>query len=92
MMTRSFRRKTILFLLVAVLATPWVCAAGSRAAESVRPAQAARFDLLTQLWNTVRSLWSAEGCGMDPDGRCLPQPQLDAGCGADPNGRCSPGS
>jgi len=50
---------------------------------------------LQPLWDLVSSLWSApaqEGCGMDPDGQCLPQiqPKLDAGCGMDPNGRCLP--
>jgi hypothetical protein len=58
---------------------------------------------LDRLWDLLASLWAAPssvpihhlptkaGCGMDPDGRCLPvvQPQLDAGCGMDPNGRCS---
>jgi hypothetical protein len=99
MMTRTFRRTTILLLLVAVCATPWVWAAGPRAAESVRPAQAlapARVDLFNQLWNTLRSLWAKSGCNIDPNGRCVsspvPQPpptiQTDEGCNIDPNGRC----
>jgi hypothetical protein len=98
-MTRSSLRKTILLLLVVVLATPWVCVAGPRAAESARPAQVlqpARFDLLTQIWNSLRSLWSDEGCNIDPNGRCAPGPapqppasiKTDEGCGIDPSGRC----
>jgi hypothetical protein len=50
---------------------------------------------LQPLWAFVSSLWASPakaGCGMDPSGRCLPQPQpqLDGGCGMDPNGRCLP--
>jgi hypothetical protein len=102
MMTRPFRRKPILFLLIAVLATPAAFAAGPRADESARPAQVrqpAGFDLLSQLWNSLRSLWSEEGCNIDPDGRCAPalapQPpasiKTDEGCGIDPDGRCLSG-
>jgi hypothetical protein len=51
---------------------------------------------LVSLWDTpqqTQRLPTKEGCGMDPDGRCLPstksQPQqIDAGCGMDPSGRC----
>lgn len=99
MMPRSFRRTTILLLLVALFATPWVSGAGLRAAESARPPQAlepGQIDLLNQLWNTLRSFWSETGCGIDPSGRCVPshvpQPpptlQTDEGCGIDPSGRC----
>jgi hypothetical protein len=99
MRTRSFRRTTILLLLIALFATPWVFAAGPRAAESARPVQAlepARFDLLHQLWNTLQSFWSETGCNIDPSGRCStspsPRPQptftTDTGCNIDPNGRC----
>jgi hypothetical protein len=98
MMPRSFRRTTILLLLVALFATPWV-SAEPRPADSARPAQAlepARFDLLHQLWNTLRGLWSETGCGIDPSGRCVPKPgpqppptlQTDTGCHIDPNGLC----
>ncbi|HSS78726.1 MAG TPA: hypothetical protein VLV54_18550 [Thermoanaerobaculia bacterium] len=99
MTTRSFRRTTILFLLIALFATPWVSAAESRATERAQPGQAlepARFELLNQLWNTLRSLWSEEGCHIDPDGRCLTNPspkppptlQTDTGCHIDPSGIC----
>jgi hypothetical protein len=50
---------------------------------------------LQPLWDLVSSLWASPaqaGCGVDLDGRCQPQPQLDEGCGMDPNGRCNPGS
>jgi hypothetical protein len=98
MMTKSFRRTTILLLLVAVFATPSVWAAGPRAAESGRPAQALEptgLDLLNQLWSILRSLWSEEGCQIDPDGRCVSRPtqppaptvQTGEGCNIDPSGR-----
>jgi hypothetical protein len=61
-------------------------------ASSLLSTPSGRF--LQPLWDLVSSLWAAPaqaGCGLDPNGRCLPQqPQLDAGCGMDPNGRCQP--
>jgi len=64
-------------------------------ASSLATLQAGGF--LQPLWELVSSFWgqsAQEGCGMDPDGRCLPQPQptLDEGCGLDPSGRCNSGS
>jgi hypothetical protein len=62
-------------------------------ASSLLSTPSGRF--LQPLWNLVSSLWAVpaqEGCGMDPDGRCLPQPQVAGGCGLDPNGLCNPGS
>lgn len=51
--------------------------------------------LLDQVWSLLTSVWNPstadEGCGMDPDGRCRPAPQIDEGCGMDPNG-CPKGS
>ena len=100
MMTRSFRRTTILLLLVAAFATPLVCAAGPRAGDSPRPMQAlapARVDLFNQIWSSLLSLWSKTGCNIDPNGLCiaspvsppLPTTQTDTGCNIDPSGRCS---
>ena len=45
--------------------------------------------LLDTFWSRLALLLNAteEGCGMDPDGRCMPDPQLKEGCGMDPNGR-----
>lgn len=54
-------------------------------------------NLLNQVWSLLGSFWSApadskEGCGMDPSGRCSPEPQSQPkeGCGWDPNGLQSP--
>jgi hypothetical protein len=49
---------------------------------------------LDSLWHTVPI--TKEGCGMDPNSRCVqtpaPRTQVDAGCGMDPDGRCKSGS
>ena len=50
---------------------------------------------LAQLWSWLSTLWSEEGCGIDPSGRCgkAPAPtQQAAGCGIDPDGRCGAAS
>lgn len=41
---------------------------------------------LSQVWTLLTSIWSEEGCRMDPDGKCLPAPQTDEGCRMDPDG------
>ncbi len=59
--------------------------------------------LLDPLWALFSRIWSSStplqpqpdaGCGADPNGRCLPdpQPQPNAGCESDPSGRCNPSS
>ena len=47
-------------------------------------------DRLLHLLFWGATVTSEEGCGVDPDGRCLPKPKTDAGCGFDPYGLCSP--
>jgi hypothetical protein len=70
-------------------------------ALAVASSLAAPFSLLGSLQTLLDSVWNTApiakaGCGMDPNGRCVPAPapqtQLDAGCGADPDGRCKAGS
>ncbi len=62
-------------------------------ALAVASSLAAPYSLLGSLQALLGSIWhtAKAGCGMDPDGRCVPAPapqtQFDAGCGADPNGR-----
>jgi hypothetical protein len=95
MSSLSLRRKTLLLLLCAVLAAPWASAAPQRshAPQAVSPAP---LDLLGLSWSFLKSLWSEEGCHIDPDGRCIagtaqvPQPKSfwsAEGCGIDPDGR-----
>jgi hypothetical protein len=92
MLIASFRRKVILFLLLAIVALPWASAAGPLP-EGVRPAKAAApaLDLLSRFWSFLTSVWSDTGCMIDPSGGCAPQPQEapDTGCHIDPSGGCS---
>lgn len=49
------------------------------------------WDSLSTLWGLFTTIWNANGCELDPDGRCLPMPAgpvLDNGCELDPSGRC----
>jgi hypothetical protein len=89
MLSASFRRKVILFLLLAIVAGPWASAAGLRS-DDVRPAKAAApaSDLFSRLWSFLTSVWSDTGCMIDPDGHCI-APRTDEGCHIDPDGRCS---
>jgi hypothetical protein len=92
MLSASFRRKIILFLLLAIVALPWAAAAGPRPeGVGTAKAQAPTLDLLSRLWSFFTSVWSDTGCRIDPDGRCAPQPQeeTDTGCRIDPSGGCS---
>ncbi len=92
MSSLSLHRKTLLLLLCSILAAPWATAAPQRshpqqAIQSIAPAP---LDLLGRSWSFLKRLWSEEGCGIDPGGRCLTstQPRTDTGCGIDPDGRC----
>jgi hypothetical protein len=85
MPSRPFSRKVVVLVLFAILALPWVSAA---AQEEVRPAA----NLFEQVWSFLTSLWSEEGCHIDPSGNCKPEPlptnDIDEGCRIDPNGGC----
>ncbi|HEX4963087.1 MAG TPA: hypothetical protein VF173_19810 [Thermoanaerobaculia bacterium] len=99
MASASFRRKTVLLLLLAVLAAPWASAA-SRPAAQLGPAGSsapAPLDLFSSAWRFLTHLWSEEGCRIDPSGACMPQsaqpltaPRTNEGCRIDPNGACLP--
>ncbi|HWN40854.1 MAG TPA: hypothetical protein VNW71_01470 [Thermoanaerobaculia bacterium] len=85
MSSRPFSRKVVVLVLFAILALPWVSAAGQ---EDVRPAA----NLFEQVWSFLTSLWSESGCRIDPNGGCAPEPMpmddTDSGCHIDPNGGC----
>ena len=98
----SLRRIVVLLsalslLLALTVSSVW---AASPPAKSERPArvahQPAPASLLSRAWNLVTSLWSEEGCHIDPDGRCVTAPApthavpalTDTGCNVDPDGRC----
>jgi len=96
MSSLSLPRKTLLLLLCAILVAPWAAAAAPRS-EAPKGAIPAPLDLLSRTWGLLKSLWSAEGCGIDPSGRCItgttqglqPRSLWSAeGCGIDPDGRC----
>ena len=66
-------------------------------AFAVASSLAAPSSLLDSIWALLVSPHhtvpiAKEGCGMDPNGRCVPAPtpQAKEGCGADPSGRCLP--
>jgi len=99
MLTLSLRRKTLLLLLVGLLAMPWaVSSSPIRQAEwpqAVGAVEPAALDFLSRLWSRFRiiplSVETKAGCEVDPNGRCLPSPlPSKAGCNVDPNGRCLP--
>jgi hypothetical protein len=94
MRTPPFRRTTavLLLLVAAILAAPPASAAGRPTdAVSLSPLEA-----LDRLWGFLRTVWTKEGCHIDPDGRCKPgmtsppPVQTKDGCNIDPDGRCKP--
>jgi hypothetical protein len=92
MLTTSFRRKTVLLVLIAVLAAPWVSTAEARSGnrEAVQAVEATPLELLGRLWSFLRNAWTKSGCHIDPNGLCREQPtaQPDSSCNIDPNGVC----
>lgn len=47
--------------------------------------------VVASIWNLLTAVWGANGCSLDPNGRCLgdePTTSPDNGCGMDPDGRC----
>jgi hypothetical protein len=96
------RRKTVLFLLAALLTAPWASAAPRHGGG--RPARASEVvgipGVLSQAWKFLMEVWTKTGCNIDPDGRCItasapvsnsPGPGY-TGCHIDPDGRCHTGS
>jgi hypothetical protein len=86
MLTASFRRKTVLLVLVAGLALP-LASAAKPGPEGTQPQALgiAPLDLLERVWGFLRNTW-------DPHGRCTTQPpvQTKEGCNIDPHGLCVP--
>jgi hypothetical protein len=95
MRTRSFPRQVVPLLLAATLAAPWSLAAEPRRDAPHRASAAAasaRLPLLAPLWSLLTSVWGKEGCHIDPNGRCVANPDsgliapADTGCNIDPSG------
>src|SRR6185295_325652 len=72
MLTASFRRKTILLLLAAILAVPTASAAAPRIEVPTpdRSTHSAPLELLGRALSFLRSAWSKEGCDINPNGHC----------------------
>ena len=99
MRTTFVRRRSVVLVLIAILAIPWPSAAGPRK-PSYRDAKVAQpepvpLQLLGRAWRLLQNVWTKEGCQIDPSGLChqgsvQPQPtdQLDSGCQIDPGGLC----
>ena len=84
-MVRSFFRRTLpLLVLCLLLAAPGISTAAPRA-------QSRAGDLLGWLRGTLVSLWSKNGCQLDPNGICITTATTKNGCQADPFGRCQDG-
>lgn len=93
-MVRALLSKAV-FLLVLCLA---LAAPSLQAAEPgmhISPVRhgtpgSALWDVLTQAWTYLTRAWAANGCLIEPSGRCLPNAaaEADNGCGLDPDGRC----
>jgi len=96
MLTASFRRKTILLLLAAILAVPTASAAAPRIEVPTpdRSTHSAPLELLGRALSFLRSAWSKEGCDINPNGHCTkgtPQPPpTKTGCDINPFGQCHP--
>ena len=90
----SFRRLSVLLLLVLALARATAAGQNRAVRQPEVAAQAAPADLLGRLWGFLANIWLKTGCYIDPDGRCTPQAaapkgQGDEGCYIDPSGRCA---
>jgi hypothetical protein len=96
MVRTTFRRTLVLLLLAAIFAAPAARAAGPFSGAPGRAELPRALNLAGQLWHWLASLWSEEGCHLDPNGRCIAKPgagdaattQSDSGCHLDPDGRC----
>jgi hypothetical protein len=96
MHTASVRR-TILFILLAVLTAAWPSSAAPAQRNSSLSAQADERTMIPEifdrLWSFLRRAESKDGCHIDPLGRCVPEQKpthRKEGCNIDPWGRCVP--
>lgn len=93
-MIRAFLPKAVLLLvLILLLATPALQAAEpGTPAKPVRNMPSALASWGTQVWDFLTGVWAANGCILEPNGRCLPSQspaaEADNGCRIEPNGGC----
>jgi hypothetical protein len=91
MVRSTFRRILPLLVLCVLLATPGISTAAPRAGSPATPSVG---NLLGWLQSTLASLWSKNGCQLDPHGNCVTSSAIStakAGCRLDPFGRCLDG-
>lgn len=97
-MPRLSRLALAFLLLTAVFAPTTALTARSLpgAVPHLRAAEpSAATHAVARLWSFLASLWSKNGCQVDPQGRCVPgtgsaTPTAKNGCQVDPNGNCRP--
>ena len=82
-------RFIVLLLSLTFLATSGFAAEPHSAARPAPPRSTWVDTLAQSFGGFLKSLWSADGCGLDPLGRCSTQPKTDDGCRLDPLGRCN---
>src|SRR5262245_34790103 len=81
-------RFIILLLSLAFVATSGFATEPRSVVQPASPRSTWMDTLAQSLGGFLKSLWSADGCGIDPLGRCASQPTTDNGCFLDPLGRC----
>lgn len=91
---RTLRPLAVLLFLLLLLTAPWQASAASARASRQSPPNVESLPtaLVTWAWDALERLWTKNGCGADPNGRCssAPAPSIHAknGCVIDPNGGC----
>jgi len=81
-------RFILLLLSLSSMATSGFAAVPRSAGRPVPPRSTWVGTLTQSFGGFLKSLWSADGCFIDPLGRCRNQPTADDGCRIDPLGRC----
>ena len=85
----NLSRVALWMVLTLLLAVPSLYAG-----EPARSGATARasWDFLARVWEVFSSVWSKNGCRIDPSGLCVAHQSSPApsenGCGIDPNGLC----
>lgn len=86
----SLLKAVLLLVLCMVLAVPPLQAADPGLHTRHDSPGSALWEFLARMWTHLTRVWAANGCLIDPDGRCLPNTTAvtNNGCWIDPDGRC----
>ena len=95
MLTASFRRKTVLVLLISFFAAFGLSASSGSKPDQAQsmPLEWAVMEFLDRVWSFLPKVQNEEECGIANALGCTSQdrrPQTKAGCHIDPDGRCVP--